>query len=289
MPTVVNTHQAEAWNGYEGHHWAEHQHRYDAVNEGMNTPLFEAAAINATDRVLDIGCGTGQTTRLAACLATHGHVLGIDLSGPMLERARASAAAQGLANVAFEQGDAQVHTLAPGGFDVAVSRGGIMFFADPVAAFGNIGRALRPGGRLAFVCPTSLRPDDDFVRALTPLWALMRRHSPAAGATGVLDPSPVSLVDPDRIEDVLTRAGFTDISTVPVDVPMVFGHTAEEAAEFLFAMGPMRFNLASAGPADVDQARAEVTGALGGFNVAGEVTLRTAMWLVSAVRSAPAA
>ncbi|MGP3913217.1 class I SAM-dependent methyltransferase [Nonomuraea sp. 10N515B] len=102
--------------------------------------------------MLDVGCGTGQTTRLAARTAPHGHALGVDLSEPMLARARATAIAEGITNLRFEQGDAQVHPFPEGGFDVAISRGGIMFFADPVAAFANIGRALRPSGRLAFVC-----------------------------------------------------------------------------------------------------------------------------------------
>jgi SAM-dependent methyltransferase len=111
MQTIVNTRQAHAWNGYEGRHWAEHQDRWDAINSGANDYLFAAAAISEHDRVLDIGCGNGQTSRLAAGLATHGQVLGSDLSLPMLERAPASASAEGLTNIRFEQGDAEVYPL----------------------------------------------------------------------------------------------------------------------------------------------------------------------------------
>ena len=153
MPDVVNSEQAKAWNGPEGVHWARNQDRWNAVNEGFNEPLLEAAAITGTHRVLDLGCGSGQTTRLAARRASEGGALGLDLSGPMLAEARARAEREGIANVSFTRGDAQVHPFEPGAFDVAISRFGVMFFADPVAAFANIGRALRPGGRLAFVCP----------------------------------------------------------------------------------------------------------------------------------------
>lgn len=152
MHDLVNTEQAQAWNGYEGTHWARNQARWDAVNEGFNEPLLAAAAIGERDHVLDIGCGAGCTTRLAAQRASGGRVLGLDLSAPMLERARESAQSAHISNVFFEQGDAQAHPFEAGTFDVVISRYGVMFFADPVAAFTNIGKSLRPGGRMAFVC-----------------------------------------------------------------------------------------------------------------------------------------
>ena len=141
--------------------------------------------------------------------------------------------------------DAALGHVEVGGFDVAISRGGVMFFADPVAAFGNIRRALRPGGRLALVCPRAVNPEDDFARALRPLWAAMREHGPASDAADS-DPGPTSLADADRIDEVLTVAGFSDITTTAITVPMVFGRDAADAAGFFLAMGPMRFNLASA-------------------------------------------
>ena len=150
---IVNTAQAEAWNGYEGEHWAANDDRYNIVNSGFNGPLLDAAGIGETSRVLDVGCGNGKLTRLAASRARQGQVTGLDLSGPMLARARARAAEEGIGNVTFEQGDAQVYPLPPGGFDVAVSRFGVMFFGDPAAAFANIGRGLRPGGRARLRVP----------------------------------------------------------------------------------------------------------------------------------------
>lgn len=281
MTTIVNTHQAQAWNGYEGEHWADEYERYNRANDGMNQPLLDAAAIAETDRVLDIGCGTGRTTRLAARLATHGHATGIDLSGPMLAKARDLAAAEVIGNVAFQQGDAQVYPLPDNGFDVAISRGGVMFFDDPVAAFGNINRALRPAGRLTFVGPKDNSMSGDFARALAPLWHLMRQHGQRS-----TPPGPASLGSSDQIAEVLGTAGFTDIGNTSITVGMVFGDNAADAAEFMFAMGPMRFNLAGVAPVDIDRAKAEVIDSLRPYEQAGGVRLTAELWLVQALAGA---
>jgi SAM-dependent methyltransferase len=277
VTNVVNTHQSEAWNGYEGQHWADEHERYNTANGGMNRPLLTAAAIGPTDHVLDIGCGTGHTTRLAAALAAAGHVTGIDLSGPMLARARAVAEADGIGNVTYHQGDAQVYPLLDNGFDVAISRGGIMFFDDPVAAFGNVNRALRPGGRLAFVCPKDTSMGGDFANALAPLWRLMSRH-----AKRVNRPGPTSLGRPERITEVLTKAGLTGVDVASITVAMAFGQTPADAVEFVFAMGPMRFNLEDVPEAEIDHVRAEVTETLRPYHQDGQVRLSTEMWLVTA-------
>ncbi|SBT38011.1 class I SAM-dependent methyltransferase [Micromonospora auratinigra] len=142
METVSNRHQEQAWNGYEGRHWADHQARYDAINSGFNQVLLDP--VRPGDRVLDVGCGTGQLTRLAARRSATGHALGVDLSAPMLDRAVASAADEGVHNVGFVRADAQVRPFPADAFDVLLSRFGVMFFADPVAAFANLRRALRP-------------------------------------------------------------------------------------------------------------------------------------------------
>ena len=121
---------------------------YDAELRRYHPHLRAAIGVRPADRVLDIGCGTGQTTREAARAAASGSALGIDISAARLARARRLARADGLANISFVQADAQSHRFAPGCFDLAISRFGTMFFADPVAAFTSIGRALRPGARL---------------------------------------------------------------------------------------------------------------------------------------------
>ncbi|GAA4337428.1 SAM-dependent methyltransferase [Actinomadura luteofluorescens] len=202
---IVNTHQSEAWNGYEGRHWADHHNRYDTLVTGLNEPLFAAARIESGHRVLDVGCGAGKTTRIAALRAGHtGHAVGIDLSGPMLERARGTAEEEGITNVTFGRGDAQVHAFPRAHFDVAVSRGGVMYFADPVAAFSNVREALKPGGRLAFVCGRTTDEDET-----GRVWAAMARHVPLPDPAEDDAPGPMNFTDKDRIVSVLTAAGLT--------------------------------------------------------------------------------
>ncbi|GAA4365369.1 class I SAM-dependent methyltransferase [Actinomadura verrucosospora] len=270
MTEIVNTHQAEAWNGYEGEHWAENHDRYDAMNGGFNDALLEAARIGPRDRVLDIGCGNGQITRLAARRASLGSATGVDLSRPMLARARSLAGREGVANVAFERGDAQVHPFPAAGFDVALSRFGIMFFTDPVAAFGNVRRALREGGRLAFLCMTPSAESDmaALAAALPPL------DRPPVGHGG-----PLSLSDPDRVEEVLGGAGFHDVSSRRVEAEQVWGRDARDAGEFFAGWGPIRHNYGAG-----EEVRDALVEAMRSFERDGAVRLRATAWLVTARR-----
>ncbi|WP_214409138.1 class I SAM-dependent methyltransferase [Sphaerisporangium fuscum] len=280
MGGIVNTQQAEAWNGYEGNHWADNHDRYDAVNNGFNDHLLEAAAPGEGDRVLDVGCGNGQVTRLAARRAHNGHATGLDLSAPMLRRARELAAREGVANVTFTEGDAQVHPLPAAAFDVAVSRFGIMFFADPVAAFANIGRALRPGGRVAFLSMRGIGESD-----LGPVFAAMRRHLPGlVGGRGPHEPGPESMSDPARIHEVLTGAGFEKVTATPVEAPQVWGRDVEDAAAFLGAWGPVQHILGQVDADAARRAREALTEALRPFAQPDAVRLSGAAWLTTAVR-----
>ncbi|KUL64013.1 MULTISPECIES: class I SAM-dependent methyltransferase [unclassified Streptomyces] len=282
MPDVVNTEQAQAWNGPEGTHWARNQDRWNAVNEGFNEPLLDAAGITGSHRVLDLGCGSGQTTRLAARRAPGGHALGLDLSGPMLAEARARAEAEGIANVAFAQGDTQVHPFEEGSFDAAVSRYGVMFFADPVAAFGNVGRALRPGGRLVFVCPA-----DAALNGWVTAMASLRDLLPVGdfGRPGL--PGMFSLADPDRIRAVLTAAEYTGVGVDRVEAYGTWGRGAEDAAAFLLDTGPGRHLMEQADPAARARARRALTDHLRPQETAdGTVRLVSTSWLVSADRPA---
>ncbi|MGK5627710.1 class I SAM-dependent methyltransferase [Streptomyces sp. URMC 123] len=280
MPDIVNTAQAQAWNGPEGAHWARHQDRWNAVNEGFNEPLLDAAGIAGDHRTLDVGCGSGQTTRLAALRAPRGHALGLDLSGPMLAEGRARAEREGVANVSFVRGDAQAHPFDAGAFDAAISRYGVMFFADPIAAFGNIGRALRPGGRLAFVCPAD-GPLNDWVVAMTSL----RDFLPVGdfGRTG--SPGMFSLASPDRIREILTAAGFTGIAVDRAEAYGAWGRGAADAAEFLLRTGPGRHLMERADATVRARARRALTDHLRGYEAAdGTVRLRSTSWLVTAGR-----
>ncbi|MGP4029563.1 class I SAM-dependent methyltransferase [Actinomadura sp. 3N407] len=272
---IVNRRQAEAWNGWEGAHWAANAGSYDAMMGEFNAPLFAAAGVASRDRVLDVGCGTGQTTLLAARRARDGNAVGIDISAPMLERARRDAAAERIGNVTFEQGDAQVHPFPAGGFDVVLSRGGVMFFADHVAAFANLRKALAPDGRLAFLGPQPGGPDSAYARATAALSPFLREASPAATGMG-------SLLDPARIRDVLAAAGFTDIDVAPVEAPMTFGAGTGDAVDFLFAMGPTRYNLRDVEAATVARIRGEVQDALTEFETADGVRIPGSVWVVTA-------
>ncbi|MFC0843035.1 class I SAM-dependent methyltransferase [Streptomyces noboritoensis] len=281
MPDIVNTEQAQAWNGPEGAHWARNQDRWNAVNEGFNEPLLDAAALTKECRVLDIGCGSGQTTRLAALRAPHGYALGLDLSGPMLAEARVRAERDGVSNVAFEQGDAQVHPFESAAYDSALSRYGLMFFADPVAAFGNIGRALRPGGRLAFVCPAAAERNG-WVEALSALSGLPLGDLARPGLPGMF-----SLADPARIREVLTGAGFTAVTVTEAQAYGTWGSGAADAAEFLLGTGPGSHLMRQVDEATRVRARRTLEDRLRAHETAdGTVRLLSTSWLVTADRSA---
>lgn len=282
MPRTANTEQTQAWNGYEGTHWARHRDRWDAVNEGFTAPLLDAAAIGPRDHVLDIGCGTGRTTRLAARRAAEGRAVGLDLSDPVLALARESAVDEGLANVDFEQADVQVHPFAPDSFDAAISRYGVMFFADPVAAFANVARALRPGGRLAFIC--GAEPErNEWLQAMTAL----RPYLPVGDFGKPGGPGMFSMADPDDVRETLSAAGFTDIVLARTEAFGTWGRDADDAATFLLESGPGRHLTADAAPADLDKAREALVNALRTLSApngpgADEIRLRSVARLVTA-------
>jgi SAM-dependent methyltransferase len=277
MHAIVNVQQAEAWNGWEGAAWADNAPRYDAIMGGFNQPLLELAAIGENDNVLDVGCGTGQLTLLAARRATRAQAVGVDISEPMLTRARADAAEHGIANVRFDQADAEVHSFEEGGYDIVISRGGVMFFSHPAAAFANMARALRPGGRVVFIVPQAGRPDSDYAQATVALAPLMRGPSPAARGMG-------SLVDPDRIRRVLGEAGLAEVNVSPVEALMDYGRDAADAADFILGQGPVRFNLQGVDQATAARARKELRAGLEAYENPGGVRIRGSVWLVNAVR-----
>jgi SAM-dependent methyltransferase len=219
-----NAEQLRAWDGDEGAYWAANADHFDRAVAAYHDGLLAAADVQASDQVLDVGCGTGQTTRDAARAAVSGSALGVDLSSQMLDLARSRAAQDGIANARFEQADAQIYPFEPGTFDVAISRTGAMFFGDLTAAFTNIARALRRGGRLVLVTWQGL-DGNEWIRELSTAMAAGRDlPTPPPDA-----PGPFSLADPDWVRAVLGAAGFTDIQLEPHSEAMWFGEDADGA------------------------------------------------------------
>ena len=274
-----NADMASAWNGQEGEDWAAHADRYDAASAAFDASLLDGARITATDRVLDVGCGAGVSTRAAARAAPGGHVTGIDLSAQLLAEARRRSAAAGLTNTTFVHGDAQVHPFEPVAFDVAVSRFGSMFFGDPVAGFGNVARALRPGGRLALLSWQELARNE---------WLLAIRRCLAAGRTLPEPPGdapgPFGLADPDHVRRVLTAAGFEAVDLAGLPGTVRLGADAEDAFGFIGGLGLARGLLGGLDDATRQAALDDLRAALAAHATPDGVRLGASAWLVTARR-----
>jgi SAM-dependent methyltransferase len=272
-----NREQLQAWDGNEGAYWAANPDEFDRALVAHHTPFMEAAAIAPTDAVLDAGCGTGQTTREAARAAASGSALGVDLSSRMLEHARRRAAAEGLSNVRFEQGDAQVYPFAAEAFDAAISRTGVMFFSNPVAGLTNIARSLKPDGRLALL---TWQP------ALRQEWLGCLAGALAAGRDLPLPssdpPSPFSFSEPDRVRDILRQAGFRDVQLTSLEKPMHFGPDAEAA--FHFVLGLLGWILQGLDEAGQARARDALRATVEAHDGPDGVTYSSASWLIAARR-----
>src|SRR5262245_1428907 len=239
-----NAAMAELWNGRSGENWIRFDEHHDRGLRPWGEAILAAAAPGPGERVLDVGCGTGWMTRTAARATGDGHALGLDISEMIVARARASAAAEGVGNVTFTVGDAQDHPFEPASVDVAISRFGIMFFADAVAAFANVGRALAPGGRLAFACWQNLQHNQWILVPLGAMTAVVGMPEPVPPDA----PGPWSLADPDRVRSVLEAAGFTGVGLDTVDAPMFLGDTVDEAYDFIRASNNARMLLEGKDP-----------------------------------------
>ncbi|MGO1052911.1 class I SAM-dependent methyltransferase [Crossiella sp. CA198] len=248
---------------------------YDAELRRHNELLRAAARVDAGDHVLDVGCGTGQATREAARAAVDGSALGVDISVPMLARARQLSAEQGLTNITFEQADAQVHQFPPGRFDLCVSRFGTMFFADPVAAFTNIGRALRPGARLVLLVWQAQHRNE---------WATAIRQTYTAAPATPSGPNTFSLGDPAVTEGILTAAGFTDIKFTDVHEPVYYGPDSATAFDAVLHQLKLQDVLDTLDATEAEQARVRLRATLDAHTTADGVHFDSRAWLVEARR-----
>jgi SAM-dependent methyltransferase len=269
-----NVGQAESWHS-GGRFWADHADHFDTAVRVHHDTLMRAGAIQPGDQVLDVGCGAGQTTLDAARMAPTGAALGVDLSDALLEVARTRAAQQGVGNATFLRADAQIHRFGDGRFDLVLSRTGAMFFGDPAAAFANLARALRPGGRLALI--TWQAPErNEWIQVISGALAAGRQlPAPPLDA-----PGPFSLADPERVRALLTGAGFAGVELDPLQAPMWFGADAADAEQFILgANGWMLDGLDDAGRDRAQRALRDVVHAHAGPD---GVTFASAAWLVTA-------
>lgn len=275
----VNAQQAAEWDGPAGAHRTRHAAIFDAETRPHNVRFRAATGVTSRDHVLDVGCGTGQSTRDAARAAVAGSALGIDLSAQMLEHARRVSREEGLTNVGFEQADAQVHAFPPGSFDVAISRFGSMFFDDPVAAFSNIGHALRPGGRLVLLVWQARERN---------AWSTTIREAIAADAElpppPAAGPGPFSLGDPAVASGILTAAGFAEISFTDVHEPVYYGPDAAVALDVVSGLRSTKELLAGMDAGQAEEALARLRGTLAEHETSAGVLFDARTWIIAARR-----
>jgi ubiquinone/menaquinone biosynthesis C-methylase UbiE len=265
-----------------GQAWTRLQEQTDAQLDPFGRQAMARLGVARGERVVDVGCGCGQTLlELADLVGPEGRVLGVDISAPMLERARQRAASR--PSVAVSLADAQTYPFAPAGFDAAFSRFGVMFFEDARAAFANLRRALVSGGRLAFVCWQEIARNP---WAELPLRAVLdvlgRETAPELLRPG--NPGPFYFSDPDRVRSILGGAGFTDVAVDPHQQRMNLGaaSTLEEALAYSRHIGPAARAMADADPKLRPALEAAITGALAPFATAEGVWTDAATFIVTA-------
>src|SRR5262245_12290162 len=268
-----NTAQVEAWDGDEGAYWAEHAEYFDRSIAPYHDWFLSKAGIRAGSRVLDLGCGTGETTLDAARSATQGAAVGIDLSSRMLDVARQRASEHEIPNVEFLHADAQVHPFDAAAFDVVISRTGAMFFGEPDAAWRNVARAMTPGGRLALLTWQPLGENEWVTAFMTAL----------AGPEAPLPPpnaGPSSPSDPDHVRGLFEPAGVTDIERVGRKAPMWFGTDADDAHRFI--LGLMGWTLREADEAGRERAVRNLRDTMVDHETADGVLFRSGAWVITA-------
>jgi SAM-dependent methyltransferase len=230
----ANAAQRRYWNTVAGPRWVATPRFRERRNQESTALLLGRLSLADGESVLEIGCGTGAlTVPLAAKVGERGRVVAVDISEPMLGAARQRVGEHGLRNVTLLHGDAQVFDFEPTAFDLATSRMGIMFFADPVAAFRNIGGALKPRGRLVFACWAPLEENRHWLIS----YEIALRHLGPPAPPPAHEPGPLAFGDPDYIRHVLATAGFAEI-TVERAHPTIIGGSPEEEARQALMMGP---------------------------------------------------
>ncbi|MEM7097372.1 MAG: methyltransferase domain-containing protein [Pseudomonadota bacterium] len=271
---AVNEAQIAFWNGKGGETWVNAQERMDTMLQPISEVAVARAAVSAGERVIDIGCGCGATS---LALNDHGaHVWGVDISQPMLARAKARALGRG--NIGFSVSDAAVAQYTPD-HNLIFSRFGVMFFDDPVAAFTNLRTSLTSNGRLLFACwqPPRNNPWMSVVgAAIAPL--LPEPEAPVDPRA----PGPFAFADPDYVQGILDSAGFRQIKLEPLITPLRVADDIEGAIASLSEVGPLARALAELDEDAQAQAVAVAKTALADYADDRGVILDSAVWIVSA-------
>jgi SAM-dependent methyltransferase len=251
---------------------------YDAELHRYNMHFRAAAAVRRHDHVLDIGCGTGQSTREAARAAVNGRAVGVDVSAASIERARRLSEDEGLRNVTYQQGDAQTHRFPPAHFDRGISRFGTMFFADPVAAFTNIGRALRPGARLVQMVWQHADRNEWFTATRQ---ALAGSSTPTASGR---DLEPFSLADPATTQRILTAAGFAAVGLTDIHEPVFYGPDCAAAYDAVLGLRHAGNLLASLDATTARHALDRLRATLAAHDTGSGVLFDSRAWIITAHR-----
>jgi len=281
LATGPNAAQIKFWNE-QGPKWVRLQEVLDAQLRPLGRSAMGRAGFQTGERVLDIGCGCAETTiEIATRVGPTGSVVGMDLSAAMLDRARQRLRASGLANVRFQNADVQTHVFAER-FDVVFSRFGVMFFTQPDAAFRHLSGALRPGGRLVFVCWQSLQHNPWL---LVPLLAAAP-HITVPPPAPPDAPGPFSFADPARVRTIVSGAGLVDVRVDAVDGTLAVGGGLglDETVSILLQMGPLAAALREAGEDRRAVVAQAVRQALAEYQTARGVELGAAAWIVTASR-----
>jgi SAM-dependent methyltransferase len=278
----TNEAQRRYWNTVAGPRWVASPGFRERRNQESLTLLLDRLRLAGGESVLEIGCGTGAVTLpLAKAVGENGRVVAVDISEPMLGAARQRVSESGMHNVTLVLGDAQVLALEQAAFDIATSRMGVMFFADPVAAFRNIGGALRSGGRLVFACWAPIAENRHWLIS----YDIALRHLGPPAPSLDNEPGPLAFRDPDYIRRVLTAAGFADITIERAHPTIICGSPEEEARQALI-MGPTARLIEAKKPDEATRnlVAEEIAAAFVAEASAGPIRLPATIFLVAAQR-----
>jgi SAM-dependent methyltransferase len=270
------------WNTIAGPSWVASPGFRERRNQESLTLLLDCLQLAGGESVLEIGCGTGAVTvPLANTVGEHGRIVAVDISEPMLAVARQQVADSGLHNVTLLLGDAQVLAFEQAAFDIATSRMGVMFFADPAAAFRNIAGALKPGGRLVFACWAPLAENRHWLIS----YDIALRHLGQPAPSSDPEPGPLAFGNPEYVRGILAAAGFTEVAVERAH-PTIIGGNPEEEARQALTMGPTARLIDAKQPDDATRhaIAAEISAAFAMEASAGPIRLPATIFLVTARR-----